>query len=428
MSHYLLDEPILLLGVFLTLGYLASLYFKQYRVPHIVIYLLTGFLVANTILQESIIEDELDQWYFFVETLALGLIGFKIGTELKFDLIKKHPRFIIIVLLAEAGGAFLIVFFTVLAFNGDMLIAIMLAGLATATAPAATVEILRKKKAAGPLTTRIQWILAFDDVIAILIVESILVYLEAFYGSSVTVLHIFEGFIQEIGYAVILGVIVGYALDEIIERMDDELEMMELSFAVLILVMGIAHYVDTSVISACMVVGIVSTNRLGDNYARMSDLMEVVMSPIIMLFFVLVGARITFDDFSPFPWLAIVYLLARTGGKLFGAFSGTKYVGSERVLQNNLGLGLLAQGGVTIGLVALANDILVEAGESELGHTLITTLIISTIFSVILGSFGTTIAVNRSGEAGKSKIPQRLEHAVIPVGYVDEDNLDTRKN
>ncbi len=415
MSHFLLQEPVLLLGVFLSVGYLASLYFKQYRVPHILIYLLTGFIIANTVLRETIVEDELEDWYFLVETLALGLIGFKIGTELKFNLIKQHPKFIVVVLLAEAGGAFILVFFAVLLYDGSFLVALILAGLATATAPAATVEILRKKKAAGPLTTRIQWILAFDDVIAILIVETVLVYLEATLGGSVTVLRIFNGFIQEVGYAVILGVVVGYSLDIILERMDDELEMMELSFAILILVMGIAHYIETSVISACMVVGIVVTNRLGDNYAKMSDLLEVVMSPIVMLFFVLVGARVTFDDFSPFPVLALVYLIARKVGKLTGAYGGTKYVGSDKVLQNNLGLGLLAQGGVTIGLVALANDILVEAGRAELGHTLIATLIISTIFSVILGSVGTTAAVNRSGEEGKSKIPQRMEHVVIPL-------------
>ena len=147
----------------------------------------------------------------------------------------------------------------------------------------------------------------------------------------------------------------------------------------------------------------------------MSDLFEVVMSPIVMLFFVLVGTRITFGDFSPFPVLALVYLLARSVGKLAGAYGGTKYVGAEPVLQKNLSLGLLAQGGVTIGLVAIANDIFVPAGEPDLGHTIIATLIISTIFSVILGSLATTFAINRSGEAGKSKIPQRMAHTVIPL-------------
>lgn len=371
--------------------------------------------MANTLLSDVVVEHELDEWFVLVETLALGLIGFKIGTELKFELLKEHPKFIIIVLMAEAGGAFIIVFFAVLAFDGNFLIALVLAGLATATAPAATIEILRKKKAAGPLTSRIQWILAFDDVIAIMIVEAILVYLEVSLGGSATVLKIFTGFMHEVGLAVLLGTVVGYLMDVIVERMEDELEMMELSLAMLIFVMGAAHYLDTSVISACMVVGIVATNRLGENYARMSDLLEVVMSPIVMLFFVLVGTRVVFDDFSPFPVLALVYLVARSIGKIGGAFTGTAILDSEPVLKNNLGLGLLAQGGVALGLVAIANDILIAGGEPDLGSKLITAVVISTIFSEALGSITTTIAVDRSGEGGISKIPQRMEHSVIPL-------------
>lgn len=219
MSHALLDEPIMLLGIFLSLGYLASLFFKRYRVPHIVVYLITGFIIANTLLKAVVVEDELDNWFLLVETVALGLIGFKIGTELKFSLIKEHPKFIMVVLFAEAGGAFILVFFAVLALEGDMTIAIILAGLATATAPAATVEILRKKKAAGPLTTRIQWILAFDDVIAIMVVEAVLVYLEVSLGGSASLFNVVEGFLREVGLAVLLGAVVGIVLDTIIERM-----------------------------------------------------------------------------------------------------------------------------------------------------------------------------------------------------------------
>ncbi|MCE7735012.1 MAG: hypothetical protein GPJ54_09055 [Candidatus Heimdallarchaeota archaeon] len=415
MAHALLNEPILLLGTFLIIGYLASLFLKRYGVPHIVVYLITGFVIANTLLKSVVVEEELDEWFLLVETLALGLIGFKIGTELKFSLLKQHPKFIIVVLFAEAGAAFILVFFAVLFFDGSFLVAIVLAGLATATAPAATIEILRKKKAAGPLTSRIQWILAFDDVIAIVIVEAILVYLEVSLGGTATVLNIFTGFLHEVGLAVVLGSVAGFIMDEIVERMDDELEMMELSLATLIFVMGAAHYLDTSVISACMMVGIVATNRLGENYVKMSDLLEVVMSPIVMLFFVLVGTRVVFDDFNPFPVLALVYLLARSVGKVAGAFGGTKLVGADPVLQKNLGLGLLAQGGVALGLVAIANDILIAGGEPDLGSKIITAVVISTIFSEALGSITTTMAVDRSGEGGKSKIPQRLEHSVIPL-------------
>ena len=319
-----------------------------------------------------------------------------------------------IVLIGEAGGAFLIVYSIVWAYTGKVLTAFLLAGLATATAPAATVEVLRKLKAAGPLTTRLQWVLAFDDVLAICVVETSLIYLELSLGNNRSPLNILHRIWSELGVALVIGLVLGWLLDMVVERQDDELEMMEVTLSFLVFAIGVTHWQASSVITATMVMGAVATNHGGDNYERSGDLLELIMSPVVMVFFVLVGARISINDFSPLPMLAFVYLVARTLGKIGGAFVSTRALGSEPALQKNFGFGLLAQGGVALGLVSVANDILVTGGNPELGHLLITTLIISTVFSEALGSFGTALAVRRSGESGKAEVKDRLKYNINP--------------
>jgi NhaP-type Na+/H+ or K+/H+ antiporter len=399
----LVEQPILLLGIFLAGGFATSLFLKRYGVPHVVVYLLTGFLIANTLLRDFDVVEELDTWFLWIETVALGLIGFRVGHELKISIFSEEPKFLIVILLAEAGGALVLVFSLVYTFTQDLALAIVLGGLATATAPAATVEILRKFRAKGDLTTRLQWVMAFDDVLAVMIVEMVLVIVVANFGQAFKLSHVFIEFGKEVGVAILLGIVIGVSLDLIVERMTDDLEMMELTLGVLVFAMGMAHWLDTSVISTTMVLGATVTNLRGDNYEKAGDLLEIIMSPVVMLFFVFVGARVHVSDFSPLPWLAGLYLLARTFGKITGTLSGGRIIGVEPKIRDNLGLGLLAQGGVALGLAAVANDMLVSVGEIDLGTTILTTVIISTIFSEILGSYGTKIAITRAGEIGKAR-------------------------
>jgi Kef-type K+ transport system membrane component KefB len=401
------DDPVLFIGIIFLVGFTGSVILERYRVPHVVVYLLTGFVLGNSLFRDINLVEELSSWYLVSETLALGLIGFKIGTELKFKSLMKEPRFIIILLIAEAGAAMLLVTSVVYTYSGSFLMSIIMGGLATATAPAATVEVLRQVKAEGPLTTRIQWILALDDLIAITVIEAVLVYVSVSLGGSLTISRYFITLFKEIFLAVLLGVGIGLMLDNAIESMEDELKMMEITLGVVMFSLGLAHFMGTSVITTAMTIGATVTNRSGDNYEKASDLLEILMSPILMIFFVFVGARIHISQFDVFPILALLYLTARTIGKLVGAYYGAKIGEADDLISKNIGFGLLSQGGVTLGLVTLIGEILVENGYDDMANKIIKSLIISTVFSVILGSMGTKFAMIRSGEIGKAKLDIR---------------------
>ena len=410
MESTFFENEILLLGILLAFGYLGSLLLKKIRIPHIVTFLLTGFLLANTILKDQNVAVQLHDWFIIAENLALGLIGFKIGTELKFSMLKKNPKFIVVVLFAEVTVTFVVITTIVFLIWQDFLLAIIMGGLGTATAPSATVEILRKLKAKGPLTQRVQWILAFDDFIAVTVVEMILVFVSVSLGGSHNFADFLTRLFQELILAMIIGFLIGNILDLIIERLEDDIESMEVTLGVIVVSIGLALFLHTSVIVVAMMIGVVTSNRKGDNFEKAKDLLEYIMSPVIMIFFVLVGAQITLGDFTPFPWLAVVYVISRSIGKIGGSFLGTKVACKTPAIQKNLGLGLLAQGGVSLGLVAIAGDILSDAGYVGLGHIIVSAIIISTLATVTLGSIGTTFAVRRAGEENKLVDYHRPHH------------------
>ncbi len=390
--------PLLALGLVLFVGYALSLYLQKYSVPHILVYLVVGFVVSNFVFPEIDLAVEFAGLFHSIEVVALGLIGFKIGTEIQIDLIKQHPKFLGVVLVMEAGVAFIVVFSLTFIFLGDLTLAVLFAGLATPTAPAVTVEIMRRLKSSGELTSKLNWVLAFDDVIASTMVEGTLVFLHMEFTGELRLSDFIVGILQEIGLAIVLGVVIGYLLDFPLERLSEELGMMELTLGTLVFAIGFAEFLNTSVIMTTMVIGATVTNHGGDNYKDAQDLLEIIMSPIIIVFFVVVGSKLLLSDFSHFPVLAILYIAGRSIGKVTGGYIGSILAGESDCVRNNIGFGLLAQGGVALGLSSIINEQLQQQGLIEEGHLVTSTIVIASVVSVVMGALGTTFAVRRAGE------------------------------
>jgi len=417
------SELIFFLGISLVLGYGSSMLLKHYGIPNVLIYIIVGFLVGNLLVPEVQSTESFKYWFKFVETLALGLIGYQIGTEMKLKLLKKNSRVITFLTLFQVIITFLVVFIAAYYFIGDILLALIFGGLATATAPAATMEIIRKFKAKGPLTSHLQWVLAFDDMLAVLIVEGILAYATiSLLGSGVTIIGFVGEIAREILLAVFLGAVVGYLVDVIIEKIDDRMEMMEITLGALIFLMGAALFLHTSVILAAMTVGALTVNREGDNYKRASELLEILMSPILIVFFVLVGSELRFNSFTPLPWFALIYFIVRAAGKIYGTRIGAELSKANTTVKQNLGMGMVPQGGVALGLMAVAADLMIEAGLPDFAQLLISTIVISTVFSEGIGSFLSMYGLKRAGELNKFT---GLDHGDGINGSHQDESHDT---
>lgn len=394
-------ELLFYLGLSLFFGYLSSIVLERVGIPNVVVYLMTGFIVGNFFIPDLYETASLEYWYSFVEALALGLIGFKVGTEMHLGKMKEESFLLFMIILGQIFFSFMLVFIGAYLWTGQIIVSLIFGGLATASAPAATIEIIRKFKASGPLTQRISWSLALIDVAAVIIVETILIFSSiSLLGDNFSILPIFESIGTEIGYALVLGTVAGFVLDPILERLDDNLQMMEITLATLILTVGIADWIHASVIISTITVGAVTVNREGDNYEQAVDILEIAMSPILILFFVLVGSEIRLELFSPdvFPWFALVYLVLRAIGKVGGSFIGARLGNGSPEVQKYLGLGMLPQGGLVLGLITVAEHILTEAGRSDIGDLVVVSIIIATFFSEALGSFGAVYGLGKANE------------------------------
>ncbi len=426
-----------LLGNVAIFGYLSALVLKKIGVPNVVAYVISGFILANFLLPQRIY-NELDSWFPVVENLALGLIGYHIGNELDLRLLLQEGKKILLLLVGEATGKFFGVFILVYIIVQNFLAALLLGALATATAPAATVEVIKRCRAQGELTQNIQWLLAFDDIVAVLFVESILSYVKLSFGHKVSLPNYVLEILKEIGLAMLLGAVLGYLMPLLLKMAHSALEDVEVRLAIVVFGIGAAAFMQTSVITTSMTIGIMVGNRsksIADEFS--TQLLESIMSPAIMLFFLLVGSTLRTEDLWPFPIVSIAYLIGRTGGVVVGTFIGATVAGEKGPVRNYLGFSLLAQGGVALGLLSITNDVLHEGGENETAILLSTAILISTVFSEILGSYGTKYALTKAGEIGardlliyetpKGTVKLVIDEEGIVLDDETRDNKDKKK-
>lgn len=400
------DQPILLLSLLLFCGYSTSIFFKKYGIPKVATLLLIGFIISNIMQSNKEIFQELNTWYVLIESAALGFIGFKIGNELNIyrsNNINTGKRLLFYLLLAEAGVTFLIVFSLVYINGGNFLLSITLSGLATVTAPAATWEIMKKHNANNLEMTRSIWMRTFGGVFAVILVESMLVFVAIKLEGTFSAGKLIFVLSQEIGIAIVIGMFVGFVLNIIIENIPEERITSLVIFIILIFMIGFAIIMQISIILVAIAIGVIGPNLHSEKFRKNGKYLSSLMSPILLIFFILVGARVNISDFSYFPFLAFIYLIFHPFGKIIGIYLGATLINKEAKIKDNLGFGLLTQGGVVIGLATLAANVFHQADSATLAEFILATVVISTIISEIISTFFTKHVIKRAGEPKMSQ-------------------------
>ncbi len=393
------------IGLLIIVTFLGSKIFQRLGVPQVVGFILIGMLHGASFLRA--VPAELIDQLTFISEIALGLIGYDIGSHLLLSDLRKLGRSILIILLFEALGTFALVTAGVYAITGSATTALIFGALSSATAPAATVDVLAEYDARGPLTTSLLAVVGLDDALALLLYSVTAALAEAMLiGSEFPSLaQILELPLLEIGGAVILGTFMGLALDFVLKRMEKSHDGMAVLIAFVFLAVGIAETMAFSLILTTMIMGFVVINRDPEHGQHIRHTIEQTGPVIYVLFFALIGARFQLDLLPTMGWLGIAYVVLRSVGKFSGAWLGGRLGGAAPVVRNNLGFGLLSQAGVAIGLaIASANRFSAfgEAGEA-LG-TLILSVITATTFVVqIIGPIFVKFAIRRAGEIGMAK-------------------------
>ena len=403
--------PILLIiGGAVLAGSLGARLFQWLRIPQVVGYIAVGVLVGKSGLH--LVGDNEIQGLLPFNFFALGIIGFLIGGELHLNVFKKHGRQLARILVGESLGAFLVVAPLVAAltylFTANVALSVslglMLGAISSATAPAATVDVLWEYKTRGMLTTTVLAIVALDDALALLLYSlaaSITTWLTGngdgafFRGLGHTA--------YELGGAVVLGVLAGLLLNQLVRKTHDKGKNLTSIVGVLALVIGLSHLLGTDVILAAMAFGMTLINLAPHRSHDTFGIIEKFSPPIYTLFFVFVGARLSIAGMSGWMWLiAGVYVVGRTLGKMAGANLGARWAGATESVRKYLGLCLFSQAGVAIGLSILASMRFADqtVGGVSLGNAIIMIVTATTFFVQVIGPPAVKYAITKAGERG----------------------------
>jgi len=443
-----------IIGLCIFLGAIGAWVFQKLHIPQVVGYIVIGLLIGDSGLRVVQQVDILALRPF--NLFALGLIGFLVGGELHGSIFKKYGKQFTAILLGEGLLAFfmvglpstIIVFMICHSFPIALAAGVVFGAIASATDPASTIDVLWEYRTAGVLTTAVIAIVALDDALAMTLyalgtsAAQMLTSGNADLGKEILSVCV------ELFGSVLLGLATGFGLNLILRFLPQKERRLGLALGAILLTISAAVVFKMDVILATMSIGILLTNIAP---RRSKELFEVVRSfsaPIYILFFVLVGARLSVRNMPAWIWgLVAVYVVMRSLGKWAGSYIGGKMSKAEPVVSRYMGLSLFAQGGVAVGLSIMASQHLqgIQVTDSmSLGDMIIFTVTATTLVVQLIGPPCTKLAVRLAGEIDRNiteedviaelsvgdvmnpdvkPIPEDLPLAVVLKRFTDNDSL-----
>lgn len=413
-----MSELFLVIGAGLTLAFLGAVMMKKVGFPQIVGFMLAGVLLRSTGLLG---QDTLDSLGIIV-SLALGLIGYNIGLELRLDVFKGRVKKLTFIVFFEAIAAFWFVYLLTLLIINQVFIALIFGSLASATAPAATADVIWEYKCKGPVTESVMFVLALDDLIAVVLTNAAFAYaLFVLAPTTNSIVSVLAAPVIMIVGSTIIGGLFGFVYVQVVNREHDRARLVELELGLIILLIGLVDFLGLSDIFAAIVFGSVLNNQVKKSKAEVPQMLEIIMSPIVMLFFVVIGANMELNlflgDVGPLAiGLAIVYLIGRTSGKLLGSYFSASLVKSQETVRKYLGTCLMCQAGVALGLsYIIEREFIALGGEAAIAGTIILSVVgLSTMVLEFIGPIVVKWGLGRAGELREG------ETCFVPTEYVEE--------
>lgn len=366
---------ILAISVALIMGLLMTRILRPLKLPDVTAYLIAGVLIGPYVLGRLNIPgigfvsaSDVEQ-YALISNVALGFIAFTIGNEFRLSELKTIGRQAMIVGIAEGLVASLCVNVAMLVlhiFLGSKLpitTAITLGAIATATAPAATLMVVRQYKAKGKLTDILLPVVALDDAVALMVFAVSFGVAMALKEGSFSMTSILVEPLLEIVLSLVVGAFMGWLLTKLETLFNSNSNRLSLTIAFVFLTVGISMlefdvggiHIQFSSLLVCMMLGTIFCNicPLSEDLMEKSDRWT---APLFALFFVISGAELELSVFKDVSIviIGVVYIVFRCIGKYLGAWSSSKAAGCDPVVQKYLGITLFPQAGVALGMCITA--------------------------------------------------------------------------
>ena len=384
------------LGIAMVAGLVLSRVVKKLRLPNVTGYLIAGLLIGPCVLG-LVPQAALDKLNI-ITTIALGFIAFSIGGEFKLSSIRSIGKNVIIITLFQSIMAAALVDIVLCLCGFNVSESIILGAIATATAPAATLMVVRQYKAKGELTNTLLPVVAMDDAVGLIVfaVSSAIADTLAS-GVQPSVYTMGVAPLIEIALSLLSGGLLGFLISLSMRFFHSRANKMCICIAGVVLGVAIAQQFGLSDLLVCMSVGAVFANLRNDALEVM-DVCDGWTPPLFMLFFVISGAELDVGALPTVGLLGVLYIVVRSFGKYFGAYLGSVVVKASPNIRKYLGITLLPQAGVAIGMAQMVLTQLPQFGARIQAVVLSATLIYE-----LVGPVATKIALTKAGEIQGAK-------------------------
>lgn len=407
MDAYLL---LLYLSLVLFIGFIFGKIAERFNIPDITGYILAGLLIGPNAL--GLISHEAQESLSVISNIVLGIIAYQIGTELWIPKLRKSGRNIVIITFVQAVVTAVITFVGIHLLFGKLWLSLSLAAIAVATAPAPIMAIVRKLKSKGPLTDHVIPIVGLDDIFGVIIfglLSSIAV--NSLGAESISLmsafLHSVVEVVASIGIGLLLGLILGLSSSLFITKLhkkDRYIAYLTLIMSFIMSSVWIAHTFHLSTILIPITMGMTFTNIIGkESFKIQTAALNNFGGPFIILFFTIAGLELSVGVLSQAGIIAAVYILLRIIGKTGGAYLGATMTDSPKVIKKHLGVSLLPQAGVSIGMLISLSTQLPKA-ETVLLQAIVLS---SILFFELIGPYVFKRALENAGESRLSIDLQR---------------------
>lgn len=394
-------------ALMLLCGFLATRLTKLLKLPNVTAYILAGIVIGPYCL--NLVPSKVVEGTEFISDVALAFIAFSAGEFFKISSLKRNGKKVVIITLAEALTASLLVFIlTFFILKLGLAFSIVLSALASATAPASTLMTIRQTGAKGDFVDTLLSAVALDDVVSLMAFSVAVSVAVASLGGGFTASDVLLPALFNV-IMIAVGCGFGFLLKVLMAKRSNDNRLI-VSVAFLFAVCGVGAALDVSPLLACMAMGTVYVNSSDDD--KLFKQLNYFSPPILLLFFVRSGIGFRLDSLIntnastlgvPLIVVGLLYFLVRIAGKYAGAFLGCAMTRKPKEVRNYLGLALIPQAGVAIGLSALGARLL--GGES--GEVLQTIILSSSILYELIGPACAKAALYFSGSYGRDGTAER---------------------
>ena len=404
----------LLIAIILLTGLLFGKLARVLKLPNVTGYLVGGVLLIVVFKLTNIYQffDKYKEGLELIPTLALSFIAFSIGAEFEFSYLKVVGTKPIIIAIMEALGAVLFVLAGLLVLhliNPNIVsvpVALMLSAIASATAPAATIMVIKQYKAKGEVTQNLLSVVAIDDAVALMLFGIMFAISNTITSTTdVNIVWSIAKPLLEVIISLGIGFVAGFIITYLLKWFTGRGNRLCV-ILVFLLILSVSDVIFTDLIGvdisistllACMMAGAVFTNT-NDNekVTLVMELLDRFTPPLLIMFFVISGADLDLSSITQVGLIGVIYIIFRVIGKVGGAAIGAKITRSSENVSKYLGWALVPQAGVAIGLSLIAVKSL--GASDPHAATIRTVVLCATLVYELVGPFMSKLALKKAGE------------------------------